>query len=138
PHFRPIRRQPAHFQRFTHAHLDQKLPQQQNSLSSEAGDLDLDVFKMMGRFWFGRIGCSGFRSNFKHIRDCSLRWFLASWNFRAAVAENIQRKSWRHLIEHPAPRINRIFAPNGWARRQYFYKREARAIPLEFERFTDC
>src|SRR5260370_39815471 len=57
----PIRRQPAYFQFFAHAHFDEELPQQQHALSSEAGDLDLDILEMVGVVRVGSIGRSLFR-----------------------------------------------------------------------------
>jgi hypothetical protein len=54
------------------------------------------------------------------------------------VAENIQRKVWRHLFENPVPRSHRVFAPNRRTRRQDFDKQEARTIPLDLECFADC
>src|SRR5450759_1115514 len=78
-----------------------------------------------------------FRSDLKHIRYCPLRRLIARGNFGPAVAENIQWKGWRHLVENPAPRFHRVFAPNGRTRRQDFDKREARAVALDLERFAD-
>ncbi len=135
-HLRTIRRQPAHFQALPHAHFDEQLAQQQHALSSEACDFDLDVFEVMGVFRFGSI-VPRFRSDLKHIGYRALRRLIARGNFRPAVAENIQRKGWHHLLENPAPRFHRILAPNRRTRRQDFDKREARAVALDLERFAD-
>ncbi len=46
-HLWTVGRQPADFQSFAHAHLRQKLSEQQDTLPSEAGDLDAQVAEVM-------------------------------------------------------------------------------------------
>src|SRR5208282_4234765 len=137
-HLRTIRRQPAHFQSFPHAHFDEELPHQQHALSAEAGDFDLNVSETMGVFRFGGIVRSLFRSDLKHIRYRALRRLICRGSFRPAIAENVERKGWRHLLENPPPRFHWVLAPNRRTRRQDLDKREARAIPLDLECFADC
>jgi hypothetical protein len=124
---------------FPHAHFDEELPQQQHTLSAEAGNLDLDVFETMRVFHVASIVALGLSGV---ISSTSATEFVAvvlvpSLDSPAGGRETHSEENRDHLVENPAPRLHRIFAPDRRARRQDFDKREARAVALDLERFAD-
>src|ERR1700722_14687135 len=136
-HLRPVGRQPAYLQGFAHPHFDEQLAQQQYPLPAEAGYLDLDFFKVMRAFLDRGIPRSIFRSDLQNICNRPLRWVIDYRILWLAIAKNIQRKVGNHLFEDPSPRFDRIFSPDGWARRKDFDKRKAPSVALNLQRFPN-
>src|SRR4249919_652911 len=101
-HLGTVGREPADVEAFAHAHLGEQLSEQQDALSSEAGNLNAVVSEMV-RMVSGLAKRSFILSaDFEHVRNGALRRSRTGWNFELAIAEHIQRECGNEFLHHPA------------------------------------
>jgi hypothetical protein len=91
-HFGTVGRQPADFEAFAHAHLGEQLAEQEDTLSSEARDLDGVVAEMMRMFREIREGGFVLGADPEHVADETLWRRVVRRELGFVIAKDVERE----------------------------------------------
>src|SRR5580765_301193 len=83
------------------------------------------------------LSASGLLLSFDKFSYGLVRRNVVVRNFHLAVAKDVQRKVWDHLLGNPLPGFDWIFAPDGGTGRKNFDKGEAGTSSLQLQRLAN-